>query len=912
MTEQYVYTRARSEHGSTSGFTYRTEGIVGAVQKEVQALTYAEHEVRDYGGEYIPVWEKLALSGRQGKVILQKTLRKRTAEGVVQRASGYVLDFEEQLLVRPDRWNGLVYPMQRGESNLQSGKPEKLAPLAQVLAYFNMNREQFLRLVKSCFDAKLCGTVSLIAVDYSRRGAAEQGLQLLLWIYCFLPYAMRRELNGTTCFESSWNSRYHLGLIPTALLSESDGRLGAGARSLFPNGGALFYNGQLEYTDNTRRMRFADRGGIYSQWLAAAIRQVMDADADGVQRVLAKVDGVYGQFDQMIGSLPEEDHFSPNYYDALCWNQLRLGVEKGRRLPNRGDLTYFEDFLAFGSWPEVLDAVSDMLDALERIYATPASPQLIRLITKILLLDGAEQELDRAKELLAAILSKDMESAEIGESSSVSARYMQVMTANGLDRGTALQILSRVFFPEAFSAPAKVAESGLWENVGTSRLAEEGLRRCNDWMSSYVNVCLNTDELIDCGETVISELNGFSAKLLEQALDCLLGAQETRCYYAKLEILPSHLTLCFRCIEAAWDQTPEPYRIAAERYYGKLLKLLIREYVTCWSGQSSLRRICDLAEAFRRENWQKKYRGELRELVLAHCADMGEYEWERLKSSLSKEDGGILQRLWQVLDLLEEMDADADLENRLARQVFRYILHSVPSYVNDNWLVCEVRDRPELAPEGYYLELLTLRDFLQGSEQTLERLQQCIKKNHVPDQLMKDMMKFLYRSFQQGGMMHLDLAAVEGVFIASRERLKATQLEVFRTVCRVRGGRALIQLLEYWPAAAVAKGLKPRQQRKAESLRRRGAYPWLKTNQDLMEALLRLSQDKETLSQAAADNETFYLELAESVNSLAPVGTVARPYAIRIMEQLLALQENNAGLKIKMMCSARKRLLLAE
>lgn len=908
VTEQYVYTRARTEHGASNGFTYRTEGIVGAVQKEIQSLANAEHEVRDFGGEYIPVWEKQTLSGRQDKVILQKSLRRRTPEGVVQRASGYVLDVGDPLLARPACWNGLAYPMQRGRAERLTPEEGDLAPLVEVLAYFNMNREQFLRLVKSCFNAKLCGTVTLIAVDYGRRGAVEQGFQLLLWIYRFLPYALRRELNGTTCFESGWNSRYHLGLVPTALLGDTEGR--TGYRAFFPNGGTLFDHGQIEYIGGPRRMRFEEQGGLYSQWLSVAIRQAMEAEA--AQRVLAGMDSVYRRFDQMISSLPEEDRYSPNYYDALCWNQLRLGENRGSSLPARGDMTYFEDFLAFGSWPEVLDAVSDILDALERLYTTPASPQLIRLVTKILLLDGAERELDRAKELLAAILSKDMESAEIGESSTVSARYLQVMTANGLDRGTALQILSRVFFPETFNAPAKVTENGLWENAGTSRLAEEGLRRCNDWMSSYVNVCLNADELIDCGETVITELNGFPQKLLEQALDCLLGAQETRCYYAKLEILPSHLTACFRCMDQAWENTPEPYRIAAERYYAKLLKLLIREYVSCWAGRSSLRTICELAAAFRRENWQSKHRSELRELVLTHCADIGEYEWERLKTCLSKEDSGILQRLWQVLDLLEDMQADADLENRLARQICRYVLHSVPAYVNDNWLVCEVRDRPELAWEGYYLELLTLRDFLQGTEQTLERLQQYIKKNHVPGELMKDMMKFLYRAFQQEGMAHLDLAAVEGVYIASRGRLKVTQQEVFRTVCRVRGGRALIQLLECWPTAAPSKGLKPRQLKKLEADCRPAAYPWLKTNQSLMEALLRLSQDRETLSRAAAEEETFYLELAEAINALAPAGTVARPYAVRIIGQLLALQEEGAGLKIKMICSSRKRLLLAE
>ncbi|MCD8144449.1 MAG: hypothetical protein LUD79_03775 [Oscillospiraceae bacterium] len=912
MAERYVYTRAKSERGNSSGFTCRSEGIVGAVQKEIQALSFTEHEVRNYAGEYIPVWEKLALSGRQDKVILQRTTRRRTAEGIVQQACGYVLELNEEILVQPAAWGSLDFRIQEEPVRLPTS-PAALEPLGKVLEFFDLNREQLLRLVKSCFDAKLCGSMCLVGVDFSRRGAVQMGSQLLMWVYSLLPFALRRELNCTTCFEGAWNSGYHLGLVPAALLEGDESRPAASVRrSFFAGSGILFYQGQVEYDPGTGRMRYGEQNGLYSQWLGSVIRQALSPENGRTEQLLAQIDAIYRRFDVMIRSLPEEDRYSPNYYDALCWNLMRQTDGAAHPISARSDLTCIEDLLAFGSWPEVLNALGDMLDVLERLYTTPATAQLIRLMTKIVQLDGANDTLCRARELFSAFLSRDMENAEMGESSAVSARYLQLMTANGMERGTALQFLSRVFFPETFAVSPDVAELSLWERVGTSRLPSEGLRRCNDWMSSYVNVCMNTEELIDCADTVIRELDGLASRLLEQALECLLGAQESRCYYARLEILPGHLTACCQCYADAWNRVPEQYRLMAERYYTRLLKLLCREYVRCWNGRSDLNSVCNLATVFRRDGWYKQGNSYLRELVLAHCADICEYDWEKLKERLNREDSGILQRLWQVLDLLEDLRADAEMKHLLTRQVCRYILHRVPGYVNDTWIVCEVREREDLRREGYYLELLTLREFLQGKEQTLERLQYCIKRNHVPTELMKDMMKFLYRVFQQGGTTRLSLTAVEGLFIGSRERLKISQLDVFRTVCQVRSGAALIQLLNCWPSAPEAQNLTARQRKLTEATRRKGAYPWLKTNKGLMEALMRLSQEKDVLAKAAQNQEDFYLAFAEAINELAPVGTKARPMAVKINGRLLALQEEQAGLKTRMACSARKRRLLAE
>ncbi len=908
MAEQYVYTRAQSERGTASGFTCRTEGVVGAVQKEIQSLALTDHTIRDFAGEFLPVWEKLALSGRQDKVILQLTRQKRTAEGIIQTSSGYVLDLKEELLVHPAAWGGLDYQIQPEQLSL-APVAVPLKPLDLVLEFFQITPEQFLQLLKSCFDAKVSGTVTLIGVDFSRTEAIPMGNQLMLWIFSLLPHALRRELNYTTCYQGPWNSGYHLGLVASSLLEQSGGQVTGFYRSILGQGGTIFYRGQVDLDQNAPHMGYPAENSIYSQWLEAAIHQARFPGKVRAEQILANVDAVYRGFDRMIYSLPEEDRFRSNYYDALCWNLMQRGGAQRKGGVDRHDLACFEDLLAFGSWPSVIDSLEGMLDALEQSSAGPASPQLIRLMTKMVLLDGAEGTLGRARELLSAFLARDMEAADMGESSAISARYLQLMTDSGMERSAALHFLGRVFFPD--SVPPE-ADPALWDRIGTSRLAKEGLRRCNDWMIGYVNVCLNAEELIECADTVLRELNGMTNPLLEQAMDCLLGAQETRSYYAKLEILPAHLQTCVQCISGAWTRAPEAHRLVAERYYNRLLKLLCRQYISYWTGRNDLCALCNLANSVPQNSWTGPEHSYLRELALAQCADICEYDWEKLKLQLNGEDSAILQRLWQVMDFLEALQLHLELRNQLTRQVCRYVLHRVPAYVNDDWIVCEVREREDLRREGYYLELLTIRTFLQGKEQTLERLQYCIKLHHLPGELMNDMTKFLYRVFHQGGMSRLSLPAIEGFYIASRERLKISQLEVFRAVCRVRGGDALIELLHCWPTAPMAENLSVRQQKHTQALRREAAYPWLKTNQSLMDALARLSQDHETLTLAARGSETFYMDLAQAIEDLAPVGTKARPLAVKICTSLLTRQEAGAGVKIRMLCNSRKRRLQAE
>ena len=908
MAEQYVYTRSKSKQGNFSGFTCRTEGIVGTVQREVQTLAMKECRIKNDRNGYVPVWEKRVLSGGYDRVILQQTVYTAKADRFTQTSSGYVLDLNEELLNHPLAWGGLSYEVQDGEPISLAPQAISLRPLSEVLAFYNMSGARLLQLIKGCFDVKRSGSMVLIETDFSQKNASDMGMQLLLWIYCFLPNAMRRELNCSSCFDGDLNGGCHLGLIPARLLEDSGFR-----RGFLAGGGLLYSGGEVECDPAVCRSYYSGKDGSYSRWLSLMIDYALNPGKIRPQKLQSGIDAVYRGFDIMIRSLPAQDRCSPNYYDALSWNLFRQGMEPTKKpLPTARDLTYFEDFMAFGSWPEVIDSLPDILDALALLYNTPASEQIIRLLTKILQLDGAGDKLDDAWELLSAILARDMEAVGADESSSVSARYLRLMESAGMERSKALQALSRVFFPDAVRNGKTEAYTALWKQIGTNRSAGEGLRRCSDWMSSYVNVCLNADELIDCAGTVIDELDGFVPRHLEQALDCLLGAQETRCYYARLEILPAHLTACFKKISNVWSRGPELYRQVIEHYYTQLRTLLLREYARCWSGRSTLSTVCSLANAFRREAWYIQGKSYIRELILTQCADICEYDWDQLKQQFRHEDSAILQRLWQVLDLLDEFVPEVDLKNLLTRQICRYILHSVPAYVNDNWIVCEVRERPDLRREGYYLELLALREFLQGSEQTLERLQVCIKRNHVSTELMKDMLKFLYRVFQQGGLSRLEPVAAEGIYIAVRDRLKITQLDVFRTICEIRGGNALLQMLGQWPAAAPAQPASSRQAKLAEANRRKGTYPWLKTNQNLMDALFRLSQDKKTLRQAAGSNETWYLAFAEAVDALAPPGSKVRPTAIRINEQLLALQEEHAGLKIRMQCSARKRRLLSE
>ncbi len=920
MVDQYIYTRIeRPARGMGQGFLGRTDGIGGAVQKGVQALTNLEYSAGDGEGNCFPVWMKAALPGYGEKVVFQQVGKARTENGIVSLYHGYVLDQSEEIFEHPELWGGFPFcasPAAIPATLERREKPplreEPVVPLGRVLDYFQLSTTGFIRLVRSCFDAKRSGELVLVAVDYSRPEARRMGLQLLIWLYRFLPIALRRSVDCTTCIAEGGKERCTVGLIPADRVSPRDGRPAPERRRGLHSGGCiLFADGKVERTAGNSGKE--PSGSLFGQWLDALAAWTVKQPVRQAERTMATLNRVYRRFDTMIASLPEGDRCKLNYYDALCWYHLMFdGDEAGRRVPARSDLTCFEDLLAFGSWPEVVRSVGKMLDALESLYVTPASAQLIRLMTKIVRLDGADENLSRAREMMCAFLSRDMETAEIGESSAVSAKYIQLMATGGMTKAEALELLERSFFPAEFEAPGEVDCAAIWRRAGTSRLKSEGERRCVDWVSGYVNVCLTVDELIDSADTVMRELDGFRPDLLSRVLDCLLGAQETRCYYAKLEILPGHLTACCRCISQVRRHVPEDYWEAAERYYTRLFMQLCREYLLYWEGKHTLTGICDLMAEFQKEGRRRSEDGLLKELIVAQCSGICEYDWETLKEQMGKEDGGILQRLWRILDHLDDYWTGDDLGDRLCSQVCRYLLHGLPAYVDDEWLAAQVEERQGLKRAGYYLELLTLREFLSGREQSLAHLQFCIRLYHVPAEPMQDMMKFLFRVFQRGGLRRLDLLALQGIYTAGRKRLRASQLEVFHAVCQVRGGGALIELLGYWPSAGPAEELTGRRLKRNEAKRRRGAVSWLKTDERLMRTLEQLSLEKEFLRRTAAGTENFILSLMEEINQLAPVGTKARAAAVRINRNLLELLDEESGFATRVLCGSRKRKLLAE
>jgi hypothetical protein len=264
------------------------------------------------------------------------------------------------------------------------------------------------------------------------------------------------------------------------------------------------------------------------------------------------------------------------------------------------------------------------------------------------------------------------------------------------------------------------------------------------------------------------------------------------------------------------------------------------------------------------------------------------------------------------MDQLDDFWLEDDLADRLCSQVFRYLLHGLPPYVEDQWLIRQVRPRGSLKRRGYYLEMLALRDFLSQEEQTLETLQGCIRDYHVPAGAMQDMMKFLFRLFGRGGLGKLETVALQGIYLASGKRLKVSQLEVFQTVCQVRGGEALLELLRQWPSAPAERELSGLRLRKVEGKRREGTYPWLKTDQHMLDTLEELSGQGQLLIHASEGTENFFFRLMEEVNQLVPVGTCGRSTAVRINRKLMELLEKESGFATRVLCGSRKRRLLAE
>lgn len=881
-----------------------TSGISRATQEALREMAMENASGSSPSSD--PVLIKRRLTEQGARVAFQRFWM--THEG--PRAYGYVAEGRDKLFSRPACWGTLLQSSLEDELEPVEEvktRPRPMMALKTLLNHCELPVESFIRLVCRTFDALEGKEVVLVAMDEGRRDCRMLSEQLIHWVYCLLPYAMRRRADFTTRFDHGIPDRYVLGLVPRHRIATGGSRVGLLTRKgYFSGGGWLYYKGEeIPMGRRTNRKGFAQSDLLYRRWLSSMIRGLYGLDAMEATKALEQMDRVYAAYDELIRHADPGRDCDPRLYGALCWSRFYRG-RKGRELPFREVCGLFEDLLTFGPCPMVKEAAREMLDTFECEYAPPAQEEMIGLLAGILIL-GGEGLTERARELLCAFMARDMETELNGESSAVTAHYLRVLERSGVDRRVGIELLERVFFPGEFPLSSELEELASWEGVGVSRTPREGMRRCSDWVSGYANVCTSGSELIRCGSAILRELEGVEPRRMEVILKALLRAQETRFHYARFEVAPADLVECLRLSRQVEEGAGRSCPKEAKNYYLMLYHQLSRNLEEYLEDRCSLDTILSLWEAFRNERGDLPW-STLTRLAQVQSGCLGRMGWDALKTALNGEGPDVLDRLWQALEVLDRVELPQEHKDQVTHQVCRWLLHSLPEFFEEDWILNQVREVPELDRGGYYQELLALRDFLRYQSRTTGELENVVRRYGLSHVGAKDLMKVVFRLYRRGSLKEMDLAAIQGIYVIVGGRMKVTQLETLGLIADRSGLRGLAELLDQFPSASFFGGMSKRKRKEP----REGRYRWLTLDRRFMETLARFCEEERRIKALSLGDGEALWALMEAIDRLSPVGTVHRGAAVRANRNLCRIWAQDVTFMQRLASKSRRKRMLAE
>jgi hypothetical protein len=197
-----------------------------------------------------------------------------------------------------------------------------------------------------------------------------------------------------------------------------------------------------------------------------------------------------------------------------------------------------------------------------------------------------------------------------------------------------------------------------------------------------------------------------------------------------------------------------------------------------------------------------------------------------------------------------------------------------------------------------YRSLLLLADFVRGRDYSLQGFQDILESWSPEEEdraakVRSYTLSALYRMFRAGAFSDLGSDLVDCYYYAalarSREDKAQAHSEVFKALIGRKGGEAWLDLLDQYPTSPQQEpGLEEQEEKRSllgklklpkrgqeeEFQPRPGAYPWMKTTTELMDAIGRVVADGPLFERMMGEDDGFCPSLMECLMDLAPEGTV--------------------------------------
>lgn len=552
MIDQYIYTRldsGGSKRDYGHGLAATTSGITGELPADISAISRYSNTTVDGQGKRVKIFEKRNL-GTGHFAAFQQSVRfaERSAAGDLPEGDerllyysstnrpqflshGYVCDIYDAsgAMLDPDRWFSLPFVdynvnlKQPVLGQLEQLPPpgEPLEPLAEVLEKAGLSLDSFITAVRASFDTENRDTIALIALDFTRPDAQQLGAQLLRWLFHFLPFAMRRQADFSTCYDTGCGGHdFALALIPTAMLvQERGGRITFKGMPSSAKYGYIFANGRCVHQKLSDRPDFDASGSLYALWLEQVIRLVYGQPREAGLQTLSLLDQIYAAFDTMICSQSDKTQCKTDYYDALCWAYLRNTLYHGGHivqaddavsaLPDQAQL-YVEALLSFEDKSVLRELVPNILDAACTAASDGYDPAWLKLICR---LRNEVARTPEVKEVLHIYLAKLFDAADKAKLRPALDTYFRLTAPDGGASDGRLAVLERLFFPDGVRSEKR------WTLAGTSNTQEMGEKRAALWIGSAVTERTSYRVYMEQVRQALETAAGFAPEHLAVLLD---------------------------------------------------------------------------------------------------------------------------------------------------------------------------------------------------------------------------------------------------------------------------------------------------------------------------------------------------------------------------------------------------------
>ncbi|MCD8144613.1 MAG: hypothetical protein LUD79_04660 [Oscillospiraceae bacterium] len=965
MIEQYIYTRSDSAGANRSfghGVAYSTEGIAGAVKTDVSNISRYSGDTVDATGAYVKVLEKRNLPNCNSQAAIQQSVlfpgRNRAAAELPEDdesrlylsttvrpqflTHGYVCDLygSAGTMLNPDLWfypdfidyNVNLKPPVLEQMEDLPHRATPLRPLAAVLKDVGFSLDQFVSMVRTCFDTENEATILLIEVDYTRPDARELGAQLLRWIFHLLPFGMRRQADFSTCYDlNCGGNEYCLALVPASMVVEVRGRLTINRAPTSVRYGYLYARGAYAHNKMAGSAEFDAQGSSYGLWLGQVIRTIYEQPPETQQETLRVLDEIYTYFDGFMKTQPAKQQTKTEFYDVLCRLYHAGQGYQGPKIPEadqvvnevKGKNQSLVETLLELEDKTVLRPLNAWLlkracQGVKKGYSVTWMKLLCRICTEV-------QQSKWDKCLMDSFLARLLDGEKPEE------QLEEYFALRGLEEDSPERFaaLERVFFCEELLE----SDKNNWKLSGADSSAEAGLRRANAWLDALMDENSDWSSFLEQQEEIFLTLGNFTPAHMAALLGVLPAERPQGANLADISLA---------CIK---KQRLESYFVESSQlcerisnYYQEEIRAMLHAEGSADNGLMArldneeitvIDALDELLNVFGGEN-QSLEGGKLWRQYVRYVIEAARDDKNRMGDRPE-----LHQQIVEHIRALYKNGQNPEELNVLYRQAASYMVNGKYTGRSLQWYqdFSSVMDTvplevlPDNQREGDDILKfpVCMAEFLRRNPQdymAYTQLRASFNGRDMPGHALQE----LYRLFKRNESRELapDLLAYYACFLAKSglepEKVRARYAKVYLQILNRWGGDELAALLDQFATAeqvpqgwgeeppvrdtggkggfALKKLIPIKASREPEPPRppRAGAHKWMVTDAMLLDSLGQSLQDTAVYRNEMVRNEMFAPRLARAIYDLSPRGTVLNGRAVKLCCQV---QEIWASLETK-------------